>query len=274
MANGGIVRRDRSAAGVRGLAAAVAAAVAVSLAACAPQPPTTTYVDAEGDFVTLDWGEFPAYAYTDVEAVLAGPVVEEVPQREAQLIGSIRSMLAEEYGVDSWAVRTGNGETVEIRDPAAEHRSPAADPNEWMPETTNGYGGESMLSLYNSPVWRGEATIPRTDWPELLDRVAEILEAAGLEAAPGDASDDLSEWSETHEGRWFVRGGEFLDVSVTDSRLDAEVLAEAEEYGWLIAGVEIGYGINTVSRDERAEFERRAEPFIGRDWPDPTDSFE
>jgi hypothetical protein len=38
--------------------------------------------------------------------------------------------------------------------------------------------------------------------------------------------------------------------------------------------VEIGYGITTVSRAERAEFERRAEPFIGRDWPGPTDSFE
>lgn len=251
-------------------AAGLAAGIVLGLGACAPQPPSTTYVDADGEYVTLDWGGFPAYAFTDVEAVLAGPVVEDVPRREVQLIGSIRSMLEAEYGVAPWELRTGDGETVEIRDPAAEHRSTAGDPNEWMPEAANGYGGESMLRLYNSPVWRGEATIPRSDWPGLLDRVAEIAEAAGLEAGPEDAW----EGSATITGRTFLRGSEFLDVSVTDARLDADALAEAEEYGWLISGVEIGYGIATVRAAERDEFERRAAPFIGRDWPATTEYFD
>lgn len=231
-------------------------ALAIALAGCAASP-TTTYTDAAGEQVTVNWRDYPADAYTDAADVLALPAVEDVDARwraiRADLVTAIEAEFAGELPALRWAARGDDG---------------------WYPYEGNGYGGDSMLRVYNSASWEADVIIPRDEWPRVSAAATAALAKWGI--APSDSSDpddpaarDLARW--LHYTDYFA-GGEFLTVSVLDATLDHEALADTKEYGHQIAGISLFYGIQTISRGERDEFTAAAEPFEGLTRPEATHS--
>lgn len=224
----------------------LALALAGSLAACAV-PPRSSYVNEAGQTVTVSWADFPARAYVDTESVLAGPTVEEVADHSTRLLVEAREALEAEFGLTGWSVRGEEG---------------------WFPEGGNDYGGTSMLHIFNSSTWEAPAEIPGEDWERVVDAVAEVAERYGLDTRRIEELDDRT-------GTWMraevlMRGdAEWLSVVVQDAALDPRALAEAEERGWQVAGVQLFYGISTIREADRAEFERRADPFRGLEFPYP-----
>ncbi|KAM9861520.1 hypothetical protein ACI1US_02617 [Leucobacter sp. BZR 635] len=213
--------------------------------------PTTTYVDEGGETVRLDWREFPGNGGLDPQAVLDGPTVETGEARSRLLLTEARDALSERFGGD-WTPDEDGGQAGD----------------EWQ-ATSNGYGGDSLLYIFNSPISELEVRVPREDWPEVIAIVEGIAEAHGLtERLDADLEPPLSA---TTQAATFLLGGEFLDVTVRDSSLDPEALAEAEEFGPFVAGISLFYGVSAIHEADRAEFERRVQPFLGQNAPDITD---
>ncbi|ALJ21038.1 hypothetical protein [Microbacterium sp. No. 7] len=218
---------------------------ALALAACASSP-TTTYTDAAGAEVTVDWKSYPAHAGMPAETALLMPAAGQVEERESQLIAEIGTTLADELGL-----------------PAPEPRGDGG----WYPQSGNGYGGSSMLTTYNGPEWTIDAAIDPDDWPRVLGAVERVLRPHGL--APRDGIAFETSWQ---HGRDFGRDLEWMYVSVGDARLDEEALAEAERHGWLVSGVTLSYGVTTIDEADVPAFERAAAPFAGLDLPRDTHS--
>lgn len=233
-------------------AAALALGLAGSLAACAASP-ETSYVDASGERVTVNWRDYPATSWIGAEAVLAAPSAEETPERSERLLADLRKALDAEFPISEWsACCFGEG------------------PAEWFPMDSNEYGGDSMLRTYNSLNWSGEAEIPRGQWDRVVTVAAEVAAEYGLDVRRHD--DDLSPGLELwlhEEGLSSGNDTEWLSVAVQDARLDpsGQALKDAEEYDQLVAGITLFYGITTISDEDRAEFERRAAPFAGLQRP-------
>lgn len=222
---------------------------------CAASPPTTTYIDADGREVTVDWSDYPADASTDAEDVLGRPTVEDVPARwtelRAALTRSIDVVLAG-HGVDlAWESAGEDG---------------------WFPYGGNGYGGDSMLRVYNSATWQAEAAIPHELWEVVVDAAERELADRGIARRTVTAAEEDSGLSTWMHDADFFDGGEFLTVSVQDARLDDEALADAEQFGHLVSGITLFYGIQTIREADRAEFEARAAPFDALDRPQATHS--
>ncbi|MGA7149705.1 MAG: LppA family lipoprotein [Microbacterium sp.] len=229
-------------------------AAAAVVGGCA-SPPTTTYTDASGETVTVDWSDYPADPYTDIDDVLALPTAEEVDQRwaavRAAVIAAIESELAGEFGDLEWRSRGDDG---------------------WHPYGGNGYGGQTMLEVYNSAGWEAEVSLPEEAWPRVIDAAERELASWGIDGAgdlagPGDP--DTSEWLLVGD---FFQHGEFMSVSVQDAREDEQALKDAEQYDHLISGITLFYGIQTISREDEDAFIRAAAPFEGLTRPEPTHS--
>lgn len=242
-------------------AAALAAVVAVTAGGCA-ESPKTSYTDAAGATVTVDWADYPAAAWIDSALVLGGPMVEQTTAAEEGLIREVREALDAEFGAEHGPFRW--------REVRAGSENAPADYDEWHPMSGNGYGGDSMLLTYNSPTWEAAATIPQRDW----ERVIEVV--AGLAARHGLAQrmqEEQSEWSGWMRTETLLRGdAEWLSVSVLDTSLDDRARRDAEEHDWILSGIQLFYGITTIREAERAEFERRAAPFLGLQRPEATHS--
>jgi len=238
--------------GTRIAAAALALGLLGALSACAASP-ITSYTDESGETVTVNWRDYPATAWYGAEEALEMPMSGEAEARSRELLREAQAALEQEFGLGEWEA---------YGDPA--------DYADWYPMGENGYGGESMLTTFNSQSWEAEATISREQWPRVIDVVAEVAERYGIDDRRLDEIDpEYQVWmrSETlfHEGEW-------LSVSVQNARLDPTGAAaeDAEEYGWFASGVSISYGITTIRDEDRAEFERRAAPFAGLDRPAET----
>jgi hypothetical protein len=246
------------AARVRATGASVVVLLAAgALVGCAASP-TTTYTDASGETVTVDWSDYPLDPYTDPSEVLALPPVEQVGDRwpavRAAVVAAIEAELGEEFGDLAWVER---GEA------------------EWFPYGGNGYGGETMLQVYNSAGWEADVRLPPSAWPRVIDaaerELAEwgITQRGDLAGDPGSDGDDTTEWLLVGD---FFQSGEFMSVSVQDARLDDDARADAEEHGHLVSGISMFYGIQTISESQRDAFIRAAEPFDGLERPEPTHS--
>jgi hypothetical protein len=130
-----------------------------------------------------------------------------------------------------------------------------------------------MLQVYNSTSWESEVELPPSTWQRVLDAAARELSEWGIRPShPAPATDEWADHSRWLRYTDFFDGGEFLTVSVQDARRDDDALADAEEYGHLVSGISLFYGIQTISEDDREEFERRAEPFAGLTRPESTHS--
>jgi len=229
----------------------VVAATCVLLVGCAVSP-TTTYRDASGATVTVDWADYPAQAWTAAEDILAGPSVEETPARERSIVADVAQAVSAEFGTGS-PVLHGEGA--------------------WYPSSGNGYGGQSMLVTFNSGEWRIDATIPPEHWERVLDAIAAALAPWGLvPQVPVDPEDEITRSTTM----WFVDfiadGPEWLAVTVGDARLDAAEERIATANGWLVAGVTLSYGITTISESDRETFRDRSAPFAGLTRPAETHS--
>ena len=229
-------------------------AAAVVLAGCAASP-TTTYRGPDGDVVTVDWRDYPADAYTDADDVLALPSVEEID--------------------DHWPeVREAVAEAIEAAlDRAGDFDWHSTGPEGWHPYGGNGYGGTSMLHVYNSATWEAEAELPPEVWQGILDAAERELAEWGIRRSHVPAVDDepvdTSHWMQSTD---FFANGEFMTVTVQDARRDDEALAEAEQNGRLVSGISLFYGIQTIAAADRAEFARLADPFRGLARPEATHS--
>lgn len=238
--------------GTRIAAAALALGLAGGLAACAASP-ETSYVDASGETVTVNWRDYPATSWIGAEAVLAAPSAEEVPERSERLLAELRAALDAEFRIPEWSACCLD-----------------AGADAWFRTGENEYGGDSMLRSYNSPSWSGEAEIPRGQWDRVVEIVAEVASEHGLDARRDDdgGSPELKLWLREVS---LSRGNdtEWLSVTVQDARRDpsGRALKDAEEHGWIVSGITMFYGITTISDEDRAEFERRAEPFAGLQRP-------
>lgn len=226
------------------LAAGIALVCGTALAACAPSP-QSTYTDADGRAVTVDWRDFPAEHGVDTDLVLTGPTIETTEDRVLDIIEAVTARLGDEFGMHDWE---------------------AVGPDGWYSGGGNGYGGESMLTVYNSPAWQSAIVVPRGQWPEVIAAVEEVVSAFGLTLSP-PADGDIPDWMHNET---FQRGTEWLDVTVQDTRLDDEALRDAEELDTLVAGVTLFYGVATIGDADREEFSERAAPFAGLEHPDPT----
>lgn len=236
----------------RAVALSAIAAGAIFLSGCTAVSPTTTYTDSAGDEVTVDWRDYPADAFTDAEAVLALPTVEKTAQRWAALRAEIVEAIEAEVGSDlEWTDMGLDG---------------------WYPYGGNGYGGTSMIQVYNSPSWQADIRLPRDDWANVLAAATEVLAGHGIPLTTyddGDELKDLSHWLLTTD---YFSGGEFLSISVQDASFDADALSDAEEYGHQVAGISLFYGIQTISSADRVAFTEAAAPFTGLARPAATHS--
>jgi hypothetical protein len=228
------------------------------VAGCTPSPPTTTFTDASGESITVDWSEYPADAYTGAEEVLDLPPVEDVERRWSRVRGAltdaIQAELGGEFGDLAWRKRGDDG---------------------WYESSGNGYGGDTMLQVYNSAGWEAGVRLPRSVWPRVLQAAEEELAQWGITVAKVDSSADDDD-ANAH-ARWllvrdFFSGGEFMSVSVQDATLEDDALADVESYGGLVSGIALFYGIQTISESDRDAFARAALPFEGLTRPAPTHS--
>ncbi len=236
---------------VRAAALAASAALTLLLAGCAAASPTTTYTDASGEEVTVDWRDYPAHAGIDADAVLAAPVAEDVEARWEQIrvavVDAIDAELDGALDAASWSERGEGG---------------------WNDQVGNGYGGESMLSTYNSGSWEAEIVLPREDWDRVIAAAGAELAEWGITGV-GPEPTEVPEWLDFGD---FFEGPEFVSVAVQDASLDADAHSGALERGWLVSGISLFYGIQTIAEADRDAFTAAAAPFAGLERPEPTSS--
>ena len=214
--------------------------------------PKTTYRDASGATVTVDWADYPAHAGMAAEDILAGPSTEETPAREERLVADIARALSAEFDLG----------------PPVLHGEGA-----WYPSSGNGYGGASMLETFNSGEWRFDATIAPERWERVIDLIASAVAPSGfVPQVPLDPAEEITRSTTMWFADFVAFGTEWLSVTVGDARLDPAEHKTAKANGWLIAGVTLTYGITTISESDRETFRSRAEPYEGLARPGDTHS--
>lgn len=220
------------------------------------------------------WKDYPGIPELSADEVLAGPTLEEGEAAGRELMAEIEAALTAEFGLDWAAPSTGNGDQVAF---------PAQ----------NYYGGPSMLSTLNVQS-RQSTSVPAT-WSE-KERMLQIM--AGIAARHGFTELSLDHDSEnmtaadltqsfgavTPEESVIVSGmiegptGQWIMFTLQDLSLDqdgrfTEQADASAEYGSLPNSFSFMYGANgLLPEDDRAEFERRLEPYAGLDRPEPLES--
>lgn len=248
--------------------AAPVAAFAVMLASDA-RGVVTVEAGADGDHEVF-WRDYPGIPELDPEDVWDGPSLEEGEATGRALLAEIEAALTAEFGLE-WAPEpTANGEQVAF-------------------PTQNQYGGESMLRVLNV-AGRPSTSVPAT-WDEKERMLAVIVDvAAGYgytdlsfdHEAGHMTEDDIVEsyGAATPEEMVLLMGmlqgptGQWIMFSMHDLSLDHDGrFAEQFEDGGPDSSISIVYGANgLLPRADRAEFERRLEPYIGLDRPEPLPS--
>lgn len=219
----------------------------------------------------MRWEDHPGDAYTDAEDVLAAPTPEEAEDRQRQLFADLGKMLREDYGLD-WGPRGESG---------------------WYDSPGNGYGGDSLLTTYNSAAWTAEGVPEGAEaWRELLDAVDGVLaehEVGGLVRSHESSSHAAEpEWQEQDLERfgtpdpdqyweWTAESfndSQWVSVVLTDASKDpsGEAAESLRELEWPEQSVRIDYGVTTVPAGQREEFQRAMEPFEGLAKPAGTHS--
>lgn len=238
-----------------------------------PAPVVTTVAGADGEEVELRWAEHPGRAGATDADVLEGPSLEEGLVEGRALVAELQEALTARSGL-TWTAP-----------PAVLDGDDVAFP------TDNGWGGPSLLRLVNLPTEQ-TTSVPEA-WADKQEAIAVIGEVT---ARHGWSEPVLSEdlWPQSREDRVESSGGatypeqvlvsgmvegphgqwlafDFQDLSKDDAagtfaeRHAGEAEAEA---GWEPNSLTLSYGASGLLPDaERAEFERRAAPFAGREQP-------
>lgn len=254
-------------AGVVAIGAPVAA-FAVMLASDA-RGVVTVEAGEDGDREVF-WRDYPGIPELDSEDVLDGPTLEEGEANGRALMAEIEAALTAEFGL-AWA-------------PAPETNGGQDD----FP-AQNYYGGESMLRVLNVS-GRPSTSVPAT-WTEkerMLAVIADVAAGYGytdmsfdhdagymteeevVEAYGGATPEEMVLLMGTLQGQT----GQWLMLSMHDLSLDHEGrFAEQFENGGPDGSISLLYGANgLLPSADRAEFERRLEPYIGLERPEPLPS--
>lgn len=244
------------------------AAFAVMLASDA-RGVVTVEAGEDGDREVF-WRDYPGIPELDPEDVLAGPTLEQGEATGRALMAEIEAALTAEFGL-AWApAPKTNGEQDDF---------PAQ----------NYYGGESMLRVLNVS-GRPSTTVPAT-WTEKERMLAVIADiAAGYGYTDMSFDHDAGYMTEeevvesygasTPEEMVLLSGmvqgptGQWFMFSMHDLSLDHEGrFAEQVENGPQGGSIALFYGANgLLPSADRAEFERRLEPYIGLERPEPLPS--
>lgn len=240
-------------------AAAIMVAALAAVSACA-SPPTTTYTDASGQAVTVDWKDFPVHAGTLPEDVLAAPVKEDAEAVSEAILTEVKTALDAEFGLE-WAASGESG---------------------WYPSQGNGYGGKSMTTTWNSVSWSSKTAPAETvDWERTLDIVSGITKAHGLGPVKlSPVADDPQKYGITDPKQlyWWVgtayADSQWLSLAVVNVDRDStgEAAKEYASTGLPPRSISIDYGVTTVAQADRAALETALAPFSGLTRPEPTTS--
>lgn len=254
---------------------------AVALTGCsafgvAPSP-TTTYTDAQGEEITVDWADYPASAGQDGEALLGRPDQMALEPEARALIGNLQAAITAASGlemtspkpVDDWF--------------SNEH---------WFPQQGNGYGGESMLITVNCCELATDGVSPPSQWQAILDAASEVTRAAGL--GPLVLEQDSAHmtidpnWQKEYRDRYCNRDGgecwlwnarvhdgvQWVDFVIQDAALDPTGAAAtwAENADGRLDSIRLSYGATVVRSGKSEEYARAIEPFLGLTLPASTTS--
>lgn len=255
------------------LAVAVPVLGLVALRSLVVGPPVTTTVETvDGGTVELRWAEHPGLAGQTVDAVLEGPTLAAGVSDGTALTAELRAALSARFDLE-WVDAPVDG---------------ADDPTF---EIDNGWGGPSMLRGVNLP--GSQSTSVPVSWPEKQEALAVIGEVTTRHGWSEPYLDE-ERWPQPRRDRIETTGGatladqvlvtggvegpsgqwlffSFQDLSKDDADgTFADRLSSATEAGWQEDSIVVQYGANGLLPDgDRAEFTRRAAPFVGHPAPEP-----
>ncbi|MGX1702800.1 hypothetical protein [Microbacterium sp. NPDC055357] len=231
--------------------------------------PTSTYTDAAGATIVVDWTDYPAHAGQGGEAMLGAPDQDGLEEPARELIEQLRTAVEQESGL---ALVPSEAEQSWFGD------------DDWHPQTGNGYGGESMLTTVNCCELQSDGVPAPARWDAVIDAASRVTTDAGLGAFVLDSETMDAEYRDRYctipdGGCWHVSasvfdGYQWVYLTIQDTSLDpsGDAAAEAEEFGWPLASIALGYGATVVRAGESADFARAMEPFLGLERPEQTTS--
>ncbi|PPK98335.1 hypothetical protein CLV92_10130 [Kineococcus xinjiangensis] len=250
---------------------ATAATAAALLTGCTTSP-TTTYTDAAGREVTVDWADYPGHAGLDADDALAAPPQEEAERVADALLADLQAALAERHGLEL---------------------APHGDDAGWFPSGGNGYGGSSAYVTYNSAQRRtGDLPDDPRVWRGVVETVSEITREHGLGPVLLDHEQTGHAWQQDErrererssgttdpDGFWAWDGvardgAQWLSLDLTDvtRHVDPRRVEDRRELGLPLRSVVLFYGVTTIADEHRDTFRQRLEPFRGLERPAATHS--
>lgn len=253
-----------------GAATLSAGMLAGILSACGPAP-TTTYSNAAGQEVTVNWKDYPGPSGVEPGDILASPTVEDADAAGSKIMTDLKTTLTDEFGV-SWSSEGESG---------------------WYPSSGNGYGGHAMTSTLNSDIWHSNTVSSSTaDWLRIIDIANTITQAQGLGTVTLEHERDyylqgverekelLDLFGSTDPAESYVWFGtaygasQWLSVNIHHAGRDprGKAAQEFRELGLPEATVSISYGATTVPADDLPAFKDALKPFAGLEHPEPTTS--
>jgi hypothetical protein len=239
--------------------------------------PTTTYTDANGETVTVDWKDFPATEGSDAEALLDAPDQAEVEASARQLVNDLRDAVEEAAGT-----------------PLVPQRAEESwfDDEDWSPQEGNGYGGEPLLTTVNCCRLSSDRVPDLETWQAVVDAASRVTQEAGLgplvlEHESGVMADDPDWRKEYREQFCNVVGGgcwswsavaadgyRWIILDLQDASLDptGDGVDWAEELDLPVASITLDYGATVVRAGMKPAYETALAPFRGLEQPEPTRS--
>ena len=224
--------------------------------------PTTTYTDATGTEVTVDWVNYPAHEGNDGEKLLEYPDQAELESGARELVEQLRVAIVDSSGL---AMTSSEAE-----------RDWFADKN-WHPQTGNGYGGESMLTTVNCCDFTSDSAPEPSEWQRVLDAASQVTQDAGLGKF---ILDDVPEWcGDTGEECWrwtgtATDGIQWVFIKIDDGALDptGDAAKDAKDFDWPLASINFSYGATVVTAGKSDEYADALNPFLGLTQPPSTSS--
>lgn len=205
--------------------------------------------------------EFDGYRELDPDAVLAGPSAEQGWEGAQALLTEIETALTAEFGL-TWPANP-NGTSWDY------HEHP----------TSNGYGGQSLLVVLNSP--GSQSTTVPDGWPA-QQRVIEIVAAVAAGHGYGSPILDFERpWFDADEAAAYggdrpetaalipgtIEGphGQWLMFSIEDPSKAAGGTGDGD---WS-PGISLSWGATLLPHGARDEFRARLSAFEGYPRPEP-----
>ncbi len=256
-------------------------ALCVLMAGCgafghAPSP-KSTFTDASGATVTVDWKDYPAAAGMDGEDLVGKPDQSQLEAPARDFLQRLRAAIEQSSGA--------------VLIPVEPEATWFGDEN-WFEQGGNGYGGDSLLVTVNCCALRAEQTPDPSRWRAVLEAASQVTEEAGLgELRLEHESDEMAAdpaWEKEYRERfcnlpdgscwlWSAMaydGYQWVDFTIHDATLDptGDALRFAADVELPVAYVAVEYGATVVQAGKAAEYERALAPFVGLDPPPATTS--